>query len=239
TGNFLAERPQFFTRGTAYRSEPVAPYDVRVLTEALDSLLSAAPALGGNDNYRYDVVNLTRQVLGQLAIPLVTQVQDAYARKDRQALTAAESRVIGLLGDLDTLVGTRKEFLLGHWTDAARQWGHTDAERRLYEWNARNIITLWGTKCTEGQNDDLNLYAFKEWAGMFSSYFLPRWKAFFAGLDHSLATGVPFDRAPFAAQMCTWEQAWSHADTHFSTEPRGDAMMTAERLRAAYRDLLR
>ncbi|MGH7533578.1 MAG: alpha-N-acetylglucosaminidase, partial [Gemmatimonadales bacterium] len=142
TGNFLAERPQFYTRGTAYRSEPVAPYDLRVLTDALDSLLSAAPALGGNDNYRYDVVNLTRQVLGQLAIPLVTQVQDAYTRGDRTALATAESRVIGLLGDLDTLVATRKEFLLGRWVDAARQWGHTDAERRLYEWNARNIITL-------------------------------------------------------------------------------------------------
>ncbi|MGH7734125.1 MAG: alpha-N-acetylglucosaminidase C-terminal domain-containing protein, partial [Gemmatimonadales bacterium] len=212
TGNFLAERPQFHISGTAYRSEPVAPYDLRELTEALDSLLSAAPALGGNDNYRYDLVNLTRQVLGQLAVPLVDQVQDAYTRGDRAALAAAESRVIGLLGDLDTLVGTRKEFLLGRWIDAAQAWGHTEAERRLYEWNARNIITLWGTKCTEGQNDDLNLYAFKEWAGMFSSYFLPRWKAFFAELDRSLATGVPFDRAPFAKEMCTWEQAWSHAE---------------------------
>ncbi|HET7025624.1 MAG TPA: alpha-N-acetylglucosaminidase [Gemmatimonadales bacterium] len=238
TGNFLAERPQFYTRGTPYRSEPVAPYDEKVLIEALDSLLSAAPALGANDNYRYDVVNLTRQVLGQLAIPLVTQVQDAYTRKDRPALAAAESRVIGPLGDLDTLVGTRKEFLLGRWVDAARQWGHTDAERRLYEWNARNIITLWGTKCTEGQNDDLNLYAFKEWAGMFSSYFLPRWKAFFAGLDHSLATGVPFHRAPFARAMCTWEQGWSHADTRLPVAPKGDAVVIARRLRAEYGDLL-
>ena len=56
-------------------------------------------------------------------------------------------------------------------------------ERRLYEWNARNIITLWGTKCTEGQNDDLNLYAYKEWQGMFASYFLPRWREFFARLE--------------------------------------------------------
>ena len=68
----------------------------------------------------------------------------------------------------------------------AKRWGTTDAERRLYEWNARNLITLWGEKCTESQNDDLNLYAYKEWEGMFSSYFLPRWEAFFARLNASL-----------------------------------------------------
>jgi alpha-N-acetylglucosaminidase len=239
TGNFLAERPQFYTKGSAYRSEPVAPYEVRVLTEALDSLLSAAPALGGNDNYRYDVVNLARQVLGQLAIPLVTRVQEAYTQGDRPALAAAEGRVTDLLGDLDTLVSTREEFLLGRWIADARRWGHSDTERRLYEWNARNIITLWGTACTEGQNDDLNLYAFKEWAGMFGSYFLPRWREFFARLDRSLATGVPFDRAPFATAMCEWEKAWSREDGTFPTEPRGDAVTTARRLIAKYRDRLR
>ena len=239
TGNFLAERPQFYTRGTAYRSEPVPPYDNRVLVDALDSLLAAAPAIGANDNYRYDVVNLTRQVLGQLAIPLVTRVQEAYTSGDRAALTAAEGRVTGLLGDLDTLVGTREEFLLGRWISDARRWGRTDAERRLYEYNARNIITLWGEKCTEGQNDDLNLYAFKEWAGMYSSYFLPRWKEFFARLDRSLATGVPFDRAPFATDMCAWEQAWSRGDSSFPTIPQGDAVATAVRLRAKYAELLR
>ena len=107
------------------------------------------------------------------------------------------------------LVGTREEFLLGRWLDEAKRWGKTEAERDLYEWNARNIITLWGTKCTEGQNDDLNLYAYKEWQGMFSSYYLPRWKEFFARLNRSLATGVPFDRQPFAADICRWEQEWS------------------------------
>jgi alpha-N-acetylglucosaminidase len=239
TGNFLAERPQFYKAGTAYRSEPVAPYDVHLLAGALDSLLAAAPALGRNDNYRYDVVNLTRQVLGQLAIPFVSQVQDAYTRGDRAALDTAAARVTRLLGDLDTLVATRQEFLLGRWIGDAKRWGRTDAERRLYEWNARNIISLWGTKCTEGQNDDLNLYAFKEWAGMFSSYFLPRWREFFAGLDRSLATGVPFDRAPFAAEMCGWEQAWSRAQGTFPTEPRGDAVATSRRLWDKYRGDLR
>jgi len=238
TGNYLAERPQFYVKGTHYRSEPIPPYDPRILAQALDSLLAAAPSLGTNDAYRYDVVNLARQVLGELGLPLVNQVQAAFDRKDLPALHAAEARVLDLLRDLNTLVGTRREFLLGVWLADAQRWGTTPAERRLYEWNARNIITLWGSKCTEGQNDDLNLYAFKEWEGMFTSYYLPRWVSFFDLLNQSVATGVPFDRAPFAAAMCTWEQKWSSATGAFPTEPQGNAVQTARALTTKYHRLL-
>lgn len=234
TGNFLAERPGFYVKGTAYRSEPVAPYDVAVLRAALDSLLAAAPTLGANDAYRYDVVNLTRQVLGQFAVPMVDSVEAAYARRDQPALARHEQRVLDLLDDLDTLVGTREEFLLGRWIADAKRWGTTDVERRLYEWNARNIFTMWGTKCTEGQNDDLNLYAFREWQGMFSSYFRPRWEQFFAGLNAALTSGTPFDRAAFASESCEWEKQWSHDTAAFPTEPTGDAVAISERLMAKY-----
>jgi alpha-N-acetylglucosaminidase len=236
TGTYLAERPGFYVPKTAYRTEPVAPYEVKKLALALDTLLEAAPELGQNDAYRYDVVNLTRQVLGQLALPMVNGVEAAFLKKDRPVLLAAQARVIALLNDLDSLVATREEFLLGRWLEDAKRWGKTEAERNLYEWNARNIITLWGTKCTEGQNDDLNLYAYKEWQGMFTSYYLPRWQDFFARLNRSLDDGTPFDRAPFAADMCRWEQEWSSRHDSFPTTPQGDPVATARRLFAKYRE---
>jgi alpha-N-acetylglucosaminidase len=83
TGTFLAERPGFHVAGTAYRTEPVAPYYGKILARALDTLLSASGELGRKDAYRYDVVNLTRQVLGQLGLPLVNAVEAAFRRKDR------------------------------------------------------------------------------------------------------------------------------------------------------------
>lgn len=234
TGTFLAERPGFFRKGTAYRTSPIAPYDESEMGRALGLLLAAEPRLKQSDAYQYDVVNLTRQVLGSLGLPMVNAVEDAFTRRDRPALIAAEQRVTGLLADLDTLVGTRPEFLLGPWLEDAKRWGTTDAERRLYEWNARNIITLWGRKCTEGQNDDLNLYAYKQWQGMFSDYYLPRWQEFFRRLNQSLDAGTPFDRAPFAADMCAWEQAWSQRTDSFPTEPAGDALVISQRLFEKY-----
>ncbi|MBA2627291.1 MAG: alpha-N-acetylglucosaminidase [Gemmatimonadales bacterium] len=236
TGTYLAERPGFYDPKARYRSAPTAPYDPKLLAVALDTLLRAAPALSGSDAYRYDVVNLARQVLGGLGLPFVNAVEEAYGRKDRAALVAREQRVLGLIRDLDDLTGTRPELLLGPWLGEARRWGRTREERNLYEWNARNIITLWGTKCTEGENDDLNLYAHKEWQGMFRNYYLPRWEAFFAGLDRALDAGKAFDRKPFAAEMCAWEQEWSGRHDTFPVTAKGDEIETARRLYAKYRN---
>ncbi len=235
TGTFLAERPGFYRPKTAYRSEPNPPYDNRELAVALDSLLAAAPRLGRSDAYRYDVVNLTRQLLGQLGLPKVNAVEAAFTAADTAGLRQAEAGVLGLLADLDELVGTREEFLLGRWVESARRWGTNGQERALYEWNARNLITLWGRKCTEGENDDLNLYAYKEWQGMFSGYFAPRWSAFFERLNRSLATGTPFDRAPFAAESCRWEQGWSERHDVFRTVAQGDPIGVSRRLLEKYR----
>ncbi|MEP6574570.1 MAG: alpha-N-acetylglucosaminidase C-terminal domain-containing protein, partial [Gemmatimonadota bacterium] len=68
------------------------------------------------------------------------------------------------------------------------------------------------------------------WQGMFTSYFLPRWQKFFAGLNASLETGTPFDRAAFARESCEWEQRWSRDTTAFRATPSGDPVATARRL---------
>jgi alpha-N-acetylglucosaminidase len=234
TGTFLAERPQFYRKGVAYRTSPIAPYDESQLVRALQLLLDAEPHLGRNDAYQYDVVNLTRQLLGSLGLPMVNALEQAFMQKNRTGLSRAEREIVALLTDLDTLVGTRKEFLLGAWLEDAERWGTTDAERRLYQWNARNLITLWGTRCTEGQNDDLNLYAYKQWQGMFSSYYLPRWQEFFRELNRSLDNGTAFDRAPLADRMCRWEQEWSRRTDSFPTEPHGDALALSRKLFRKY-----
>lgn len=84
-------------------------------------------------------------------------------------------------------------------------------ESNLYEWNARNQITLWGPK---GEIID---YANKQWAGklyqgsfllqsenifhcfpgVVSQYFKPRWELFIDNLNTSLIGGKPFNQTDF------------------------------------------
>lgn len=70
---------------------------------------------------------------------------------------------------------------------------------------------------------------------MFSGYFLPRWQAFFAGINAAFDAGTAFDRKPFAAVMCEWEQKWSSGSDAFQRRPKGDPIAVSRRLAAKYR----
>jgi len=52
--------------------------------------------------------------------------------------------MLNVLLDVDTLLATDEHFLLGVWLESAKNMSTSEQERRLYEYNARNQITLWG-----------------------------------------------------------------------------------------------
>ncbi|MCC6144819.1 MAG: alpha-N-acetylglucosaminidase, partial [Candidatus Hydrogenedentes bacterium] len=143
------------------------------LDDAWRTLLEARAELGGKDTYAYDVVNIARQALACRAREPYNRMAKAYADGDAEALAAAGGELLDLITDLDTLVSTRPEFLLGEWLADARRWAATAEEAKLYEWNARNQITLWGPP--EGILFD---YAAKQWGGLLREFHRGRWALF-------------------------------------------------------------
>ena len=228
TGTFICERPGFYDPEMSYRTSPVPDYDQQVLCESLENLLNCSDKLGDLDTYQFDLVNLTRQVISPLAYRWIIELEDAYKNKDIERYLEIKEKYIGLIKNFDFLLSTRKEYLLGIWLENAKKWGQTDDEKALYEWNARNLITLWGEKCTENQYDDLNNYAYKQWAGMFSDYHLVRWSRFFDEVETAIRNNKVWNRDPFLEYSCQWEKDWSHKRNLFSTEPNGDPVEVSE-----------
>ena len=157
-----------FSRPTLQAQQAI-PYELVRLAEACDELLAASGDLGQVDTYQYDVVHAVREALGDVAESMYLDVLDAYAAKDQQKLQQASDRYLELIADLDRLLATRREFLLGAWLSDAKRWGTTDEERRLMEWNARGIITLWG-----GRDSLLHEYAQRQWAGLIQGFYRVR-----------------------------------------------------------------
>ncbi|KAA9036075.1 alpha-N-acetylglucosaminidase [Ginsengibacter hankyongi] len=234
TGTFLCERPGFYNSKLAYRTSPIPDYDNKILGEALDNLLKCSNQFKNLDTYQFDVVNLTRQYLSPLGYYWILQLKDAYDRRDLDRFLKIKAQFIELIKDFDVLLSTRKEYLLGRWISTAKKWGDTRSEKDLYEWNARNIITLWGEKCTEGQFDDLNNYAYKQWAGMFTSYHLVQWNKFFDEVETALKKNENWDRAPFLDSSCQWEKNWSSQKNIFPTKPQGDPIEVSKRMYQKY-----
>jgi alpha-N-acetylglucosaminidase len=205
------------------------PYDNAQLWKAWRKLLDCREELGGVDGYRFDLVHVGRQVLTNMAAPLHRQILVAYEQKDRKALGRLTGRYLDLIRDLDELTGTREEFLLGRYLADARRWAADGPERKFYEWNARTMITLWGPP-----DGSLLDYSRREWSGLLTGFYLPRWKQFFDRLDRSLADGRPVDAAAFDRDIRQWEDRWTHQTETYPTQPSGDSVAVSQRLWEKY-----
>ncbi len=208
------------------------PYKTEYLMQAVNLLLECSDELEGVDTYEYDVVHSMRQVLNNILRNFLLDINAAYGDKDAKALDQACTKYLGVLRDMDELLATREDFLLGRWLTDAKEWATNAEERKLYEWNARTLITLW-----DGHDSVLNEYAGKHWSGLISGFYLPRWKMYFKDLKRSLATGKQFDTAAFNSKIRDWEIAWAHKNKIYPDRPQGISIEVASRIWPKYKDI--
>jgi len=214
--------------------EPRAPIaDAAQMATAWEHLLKAADRFGSVDTYRFDLVQVARHCLAAHASELQHQMGAAFQKRDLPAFEQASQHFLDLLRDIDTLLATREDFLLGRWLEDAKRWGATEAERARMEWNARRVLTLWG------QTPVIDDYAHKEWSGMISGFYLPRWEKALQQAREDLRAGRTFDRQSFDQSIRPWMSQWSSRRDTYPDQPQGDSVAVAQRLWKKYRPALR
>ena len=226
-------------------------YEPEATLQAARLMMKAAGQLRGNNNFEYDLVDIMRQAMDdQARLQYLRTIAD-YQGFDRKAFSADSARFLHMLLLQDSLLGTRREFRLGHWTEAARSLGTTPAEKDQYEWNARVQITTWGNR-TCADKGGLRDYAHKEWQGLLSDFYFVRWHTYLDALskqmqrwsqpDPSALGGGPnanktaselFQMALPAGPAIDWyaiEEPWTLQHNTYSAEPVGDCIDMARRV---------
>ena len=214
TGTSILSRPGF----TSNR------WPARQVAEAAEYMVSAAADFPGSDTFQFDLVNILREVFGDYAAQLLFRVGDAFHRQNIAEYKTLSDGFLDYIDEVDALLGTRQEFLLGKWVNDARDKGASPAESALYEWGAKNIITLWGPKGHPGCGG-LQGYAMKEWSGVLSDYCKPLWQMFFDEKLAELEGSMP--DAGFAQRIMDTEEAWPSNGANYPSEPQGDPVGTA------------
>ncbi len=207
------------------------PYDKAEFMKAADALVASAGRLGESEGFRYDLVNVVRQTLANYSCDVQQEFAAAYYAEDREAWENYKNEFITLMDDMDNLLASHPDFLLGRWLESARALGKDAAEKDLFEMNARDIVTLWtGKDCT------IHEYASKEWAGLISGFYKPRWVKFFDEIERCWACGEEFDAEAFDKEIAEWEWNWVNSHDEYPSAADGDCVETAVRIFNSYKD---
>lgn len=213
-----------------WTTDPAIPYRNANLLEAVQQLLKAEHSSKQTAAYEFDLVNLTRQLLGNYGMSLYDDMMSAYKEKDLEKFKKTSKKFLYLGYEIDKLLGTQKDFLLGPWLADAYRTGKTEEESKYYERDAREIITTW-----HKGGGDLTDYSNRQWNGLMQTYYLERWKEFIVRIEASLQNGTDFDSKSFAIWCTSFEQNWvDHPTGNFITEVQGDPIKTVSDLIQKY-----
>ena len=196
-----------------------------LMVEALGLLLSGYnnSELRGVGPYQYDVVDITRQAITNLFTDVHVMFGLAYEKYQYSGQNSSFEFVqianvmLVMISDLDRLLASNENFLLGKWIEGARN-SVKQGSQDLYEFNARNQITMWG------YDENIEDYASKQWAGLVGDYYMRRWELLITFMLESIMKGTELDFDVYEKKRFSLESSWGQEHTNYPTKPIGNSL---------------
>lgn len=218
----LCARPALDVYQVSSWSEMEEFYNPDDVIRAARLMVEASHEVKANDNFRYDLVDVTRQAIAEQARYVYDEIVAAYKAKDRNLFDYTTKRFLDILLQQDRLLSSMPDFMVGGWIRSARNLGQNEQERNHYEWNARVQITTWGNR-SAAERGGLREYAHKEWNGVLADFYYPRWKAYFEALAATL-DGKPMKDIDFYAM----DEKWTLLHNVYPYEAQGNPVEFAQ-----------
>ncbi|XP_018324295.1 alpha-N-acetylglucosaminidase isoform X2 [Agrilus planipennis] len=201
-------------------------YENSDLFHAFETFLDASDSLADSETYKHDIVDLTRQVLQILGDEYHKKIVKAYKSRYLIELKYLKQDILDLFTDLDLILASNENFLLGKWLKDAKNVADNPSEIAQFEYNARNQITLWGP------NGEIVDYANKQWAGVVADYFEPRWEIYLSALEKSLSTGEAYNETEtFEKMFFEVEQPFTISTKEYPSQATGNPVDIARYIR--------
>ncbi|XP_058225311.1 alpha-N-acetylglucosaminidase [Rhododendron vialii] len=208
-------------------------YSTQDVVKALKLFLDAGGDMAGSLTYRYDLVDLTRQVLSKLANQVYLDAIIAFQDKDAKTLSSESRKFQQLIKDIDELLAADDNFLLGPWLESAKKLALNPSELKQYEWNARTQVTMWFDNSKSNQSK-LHDYANKFWSGLLEGYYLPRASIYFSHLVKSLKENETFKLEDWRKEWISFSNEWQESNQPYPVKAQGDALLISKALYEKY-----
>ncbi|WKA02337.1 hypothetical protein VitviT2T_020539 [Vitis vinifera] len=208
-------------------------YSTHEVVNALRLFLDAGNELSKSSTYRYDLVDLTRQVLSKLGNQVYLDAVIAFRQKDAKNFHLHSQKFVQLVKDIDTLLASDDNFLLGTWLESAKKLAVNPREMEQYEWNARTQLTMW-FYVTKTNQSKLHDYANKFWSGLLENYYLPRASMYFSYLAKALTENKNFKLEEWRREWISYSNKWQAGKELYPVRAKGDTLAISRALYEKY-----
>lgn len=208
----IDERPKYYD---LHVWSPPA-YEPGYVVQALRYFVEAVDAgeIHVNGPLLQDITDIARQVTCDLFLDLLLAFETLLQLGDHESMKHIRIVMLELLLNLDKLLETNINYMLGPVLDESLRYGIETEEQ------VRNILTLWG----DGRI--LNDYAAKEWSPIVKNYYYRRW-------DLWLSAAVK-QTTEYPVKVHEFEQNWYKQSNIENLAPAGKTMKFAKALLNKY-----
>ncbi|MBE7048142.1 MAG: alpha-N-acetylglucosaminidase [Ruminococcaceae bacterium] len=222
--SLICARPSLHAKGSGPSDSFDESYDNRKLFEVAKAYSQISSTTAG---FKYDKHDILRQTLSNYALKLYKEVIECFEQKNINDFRNKAARFNELLEDIDELLYQIPQWRMQKWIDDAVSFATNEEEAKLYEYNAREQVTIWGNE----EECILFDYAWKEWAGLISEYYGVRWAKFFDMLLQKLEKGEDYSEEgleefenrivwkanDFRCELAKWEAQWVSSNERLRT----------------------
>lgn len=213
--------------------QPHLWYQPSDVIRALNLFLESGDLLSESLTFRYDLVDLTRQALAKLANQIFLNALQAFHENDVEQLGIQGKLFLDLIRDMDIILASDDNFLLGTWLERAKQLAENPRQKKQYEWNARTQITMWFDN-TETEPSLLRDYGNKYWSGLVQDYYLPRAEIYFYHLLESLRSNKAFPFETWRRDWISLTNNWQDSTDVYPVKAQGNALNISRALFKKY-----
>ncbi|XP_065206466.1 alpha-N-acetylglucosaminidase [Planococcus citri] len=225
-------------RRPSLRLKPLIWYNVSDVLNAWDLFLNTSNVVKYeelNDNYLYDLIDVTRQALQLLFDQTYLTLMDNYSKRDINLFEDTARQLLEILVDFERILSTNSKFMLGAWLNSievSAMNSSLDVQSSINY--AKNQITLWGPK---GEILD---YATRQWSGVVIDYYYPRWALFFHYLSISIRTKTKFNKKKFNDIVFeAVEDPFCKSNKTYPVKPESDTLSIAKIIHVKWRNLFK
>lgn len=228
TQTYVVARPNPKTAGARLGWSFTAAYNRQDIFAVWKAMLDAADAItaaGGtlNEQFMYDMVDLTRQALADFSEVIYMNLRNRYNAGDYQGALLYAQRMVTLCEKMDEILATNRFFTLGSRLEAAKARGTTESDIAFFEQLERTFSTYWILDDYDAAaRANLIDYCNRHLSGLMTDYYGMRWQKLCDELERAINNGDTYRQSNVDQAVKPVVISWSKDRTPYPADANGE-----------------